>query len=99
MHTPQQMMGMGGGRSSASAREMQQNLLMAQQSLLRGAPNMLGGRAPVNTPPNVVMGYPMGATERSSKDSHHSPSTAMSQQVILISAIALNFFDYCFVTL
>jgi len=80
LHAPPPLMGMSGGRSN-SASSMQQNLLMAQQSLLRGAPNMIGGRNPVNTPPNVVMGYPMSATDRSSKDSHHSPSTSLSQQV------------------
>jgi hypothetical protein len=86
------MMGMGGGRSN-SARDMQQNLLMAQQSLLRGNPNMMSSRAPVNTPPNVVMGYPMAGAERSSKDSHHSPSTSMAQQVIcLFSTLHVKYF-------
>ncbi|XP_059474794.1 transcriptional repressor p66-alpha isoform X2 [Neocloeon triangulifer] len=69
---PPPLMGMG-GRNNAAA--MQQNLLMAQQSLLRGGTNLVGGRAPVNTPPNVVMGYPLGAAERAPKESHHSPST------------------------
>jgi sugar phosphate permease len=48
---------------------------------------MIGGRAPVTTPPNVVMGYPMGGQtsnerlERSAKEQHHSPAPAMQQQV------------------
>jgi len=34
----------------------------------------LGGRPPVNTPPNVVMGYPVGTQDRGTpKESHHSP--------------------------
>lgn len=48
---------------------------------------MIGGRTPVTTPPNVVMGYPMGSSSErldrsSSKESHHSPATpTMPQQV------------------
>ncbi|XP_065333265.1 transcriptional repressor p66-alpha isoform X1 [Cloeon dipterum] len=68
---PPPLLGMGGSRSNSAA---MQQMMAQQQSLLRGQ-NMVGGRNPVNTPPNVVMGYPMGATERAPKESHHSPAT------------------------
>jgi hypothetical protein len=59
--------------------------LLKNTYLYTGAPNMIGGRTPVTTPPNVVMGYPMGSSERldrSLKESHHSPATpTMPQQV------------------
>lgn len=40
-----------------------------------GGSGSLSGRPPVNTPPNVVMGYPVGSQDRGApKESHHSPA-------------------------
>jgi hypothetical protein len=40
-----------------------------------GGSGSLSGRPPVNTPPNVVMGYPVASQDRGApKESHHSPA-------------------------
>nr|CAD7429459.1 unnamed protein product [Timema monikensis] len=62
-------------RGSSTQSSLPPNLLMAQQPLPRGSGNTLG-RPPLNTTPNVVMGYPGGSQERgNNKESqHHSPA-------------------------
>nr|CAD7445897.1 unnamed protein product [Timema bartmani] len=62
-------------RGSSTQSSLPPNMLMAQQPLPRGSGNTLG-RPPLNTTPNVVMGYPGGSQERgNNKESqHHSPA-------------------------
>ncbi|XP_046999895.1 transcriptional repressor p66-alpha isoform X1 [Schistocerca americana] len=66
-HPPPLMMAPQAGRTSATS--LPPNMMMNQQPLPRGS-GSLGGRTPVNTPPNVVLGYPQDRP----KETHHSPA-------------------------
>ncbi|XP_067001998.1 transcriptional repressor p66-beta isoform X2 [Anabrus simplex] len=56
------------------------NMMMTQPTISRGGSNTLTVRPPVNTPPNVVMGYPVGSGDRTTKESHHSPAPSIIPQ-------------------
>ncbi|PNF35451.1 hypothetical protein B7P43_G04124 [Cryptotermes secundus] len=71
-HPPPLMMAPQPGRGSSTG--LPPNMMLTQQSL-RGGSGSLSGRPPVNTPPNVVMGYSVGSQDRGApKESHHSPA-------------------------